>query len=133
MSNKQGEAYALPAILQAVARGALDARAQGAVPIVAAFLAIEAHRRRVAGESEWSYVPMPAGRDALLALSRVGLVDEDISAAIAWLAEFKVAGWPCVAGWIDELQQVPGGGRPSRAYLVCVGRPLTPLGDIDAG
>lgn len=117
----------LPVAVQAVARGALCAGGRRAVASVAAYLAIRAWHQYRAGERP-DAVPMPAGRNELSKILGAKLSEDDLDAALDWLAGFKVAGYPCVAGVTSETVRRPGPGRPAKWRVVQVGFPLAPMG-----
>jgi hypothetical protein len=99
---------------------------------LAAWLAMQAHERWLRGESRSEWIPLPTGRDGLRAVMGT-TEEEELDAALEWLAGVKVGGLPCIDAspppedfWISERGSK--GGRPAKRRLIRVGPPLFPLG-----
>lgn len=110
-----------------LAEGALGT--ESVVVGLIAYLAIEAHRRWLAGVPNHRFVPIRAGKHALSAvLGGTKITEADMCGALDWLSEFKVGQSQCVCGYWAEPQISPKGGRPSKGYVVHTGPVLAPHG-----
>lgn len=122
--------YLPPVASVSVGERALSEGAGKAVPLLAAWLAMEAWERWQNMVPRFEWIPFPVGRSALR--ERGIVVEEDeLDEAIAFLQELKVGGLPCIDASPppEEVEEDERrSGRPEKRRLLRVGAPLAPMG-----
>jgi hypothetical protein len=122
--------YLPPVALVSVGEKALSEAAGKIVPLLAAWLSMEAWKRWQHGVQRFDWIAFPAGRSGL---RERGLdADEDeLDEAIAYLQELKIGGLPCIDAspppqeFVDDERR---GGRPEKRRILRAGAPLVPVG-----